>query len=147
MTYQLTLTDYFTGPGRVRRDSVYAASLTGEIKAAARHLTTAVNSILAHLLADGIALQIHPGTGTLLSSGWRPPAVNAKTKGAAKMSAHMTGEALDLYDPTWKIAEWCHSHLAVLEALGLYLEHPSATVGWCHLQTRPPKSGRRVFYP
>jgi len=36
---------------------------------------------------------------------------------------------------------------ALLEAHGLYREHPEATPGWCHLTTRAPKSGRRTFYP
>jgi hypothetical protein len=39
------------------------------------------------------------------------------------------------------------ANLAVLEELQLWLEHPDATPGWCHLQILPPRSGRRVFYP
>lgn len=147
MTTQLILSDYFTGPRGTRRDELYAKDLTQEIKDSARTLVNLVNSVLARLLADGITLSTSPNTGTLLSSGWRPPEVNAATAKAAKRSAHMTGEALDIYDPTGNIGRWALSHLAILEALGLYLEHPSATVGWCHLQTRAPKSGRRVFYP
>jgi len=37
--------------------------------------------------------------------------------------------------------------LDVLEALGLYMEHPDATATWTHLTTRAPHSGRRAFYP
>ena len=31
--------------------------------------------------------------------------------------------------------------------MGLWHEHPAATKGWAHLQTLPPRSGRRTFYP
>ena len=46
-----------------------------------------------------------------------------------------------------EIDAWCMDHLDFLAEAGLWLEHPSATKGWCHLQQVPPKSGRRVFYP
>jgi hypothetical protein len=35
----------------------------------------------------------------------------------------------------------------ILEAHGLYREHPMATDGWVHLQRVPPRSGHRTFYP
>jgi hypothetical protein len=35
----------------------------------------------------------------------------------------------------------------VLRDLALWLEHPASTKGWAHVQLRPPRSGRRVFYP
>ena len=36
---------------------------------------------------------------------------------------------------------------ASLASLGLWMEHPLATKGWCHLQVVSPRSGMRVFYP
>lgn len=36
---------------------------------------------------------------------------------------------------------------ATLEGFDLYREHPLATDSWVHLQSVPPKSGHRTFYP
>ena len=59
----------------------------------------------------------------------------------------MTGHAIDISDPEGDLDEWCLEHQDVLQTIGLWMEHPSATKGWCHVQTIPPKSGRRCFYP
>jgi hypothetical protein len=108
-----------------------------------------VNILLKHLQSEGIGLDLVPVKNLLVcfTSGWRPRAVNAVIPGAAKFSLHMSGEAIDLSDPDGMIDEWCMSNTRVLRELGLYMEHPSATKGWCHLQSRPPKSGRLIFYP
>lgn len=82
-----------------------------------------------------------------VTSGYRPPAVNTKTPGAATRSKHMTCEAVDLSDPEGELDEWCMEHQKMLEQVGLWMEHPSATKNWTHLQTVPPRSGKRVFYP
>jgi hypothetical protein len=61
----------------------------------------------------------------------------------------MTGQACDLFDPEGDIDDWAMSEPGqkVLTDLGLWLEHPSATKGWRHVQSIPPMSKRRVFYP
>ena len=61
----------------------------------------------------------------------------------------MTCEAIDLYDPDGDLDEWLLSDAGqrAMADLGLWHEHPSATKGWAHLQTKPPRSGRRTFYP
>ena len=138
----ITLTHYFMG-----RDKKYAADLGHDIREAAAKTVSQVNLLLGQAKEQGVTLELHPSTGTLVSSGWRPPAVNKATPGAALRSKHMTGHAIDIYDPDGDLDEWCLNHLHALESLGLYLEHPSATKGWCHLQTLPPRSGNRVFYP
>lgn len=81
-----------------------------------------------------------------VSSGYRPPDVNAKV-GGAKRSNHMLCKACDLEDKDGKLDEWCLANQHILIDIGLWLEHPSATKGWCHVQTVPPKSNNRVFYP
>lgn len=81
-----------------------------------------------------------------VTSGYRPSAIN-KSVGGAKLSNHMTCKACDLEDKDGKLDDWCMKHQDELAAIGLWLEHPSATNGWCHVQTVPPKSGNRVFYP
>ena len=96
----------------------------------------------------GIQLDVSPKTGTHVSSGWRPAVINEHTAGAAPNSKHITGQAVDIYDPEGALDEWCLDHADTdLAIVGLWLEHPAATKGWCHVQTVPPASKRRVFYP
>lgn len=83
----------------------------------------------------------------IVSSGYRPAQINAKVVGAAKASNHLTGNAIDLVDRNGDIDAWCLSNLDELEECGLYLEDPSKTLSWCHLQQIAPRSGRRVFLP
>lgn len=143
------------------RDLSWANELTPQLRANAAETVKRVNALLAVLHAHGVPVErmrpAHPPTlatprlrGTppsYFTSGWRPMSINQSTRGAAPRSLHITCEAGDLYDPEGAIDDWCMDHLDVLEQLGLWLEHPSATKGWCHVQTQPPRSGRRVFYP
>jgi len=89
----------------------------------------------------------HYGKSMIVSSGYRPAAINAKTKGAAKKSNHMKVLACDFQDTDGAIDKFCIDNLHILEACGLWLESPDSTVGWSHLQCIPPKSGNRVFKP
>ena len=82
-----------------------------------------------------------------VNSGWRPLAVNRAIPGAALRSNHTRGMAIDLGDPDGDLDDWCMDHFDVLRELRLWLEHPAATKGWCHVQTVAPKSWKRCFYP
>lgn len=64
-------------------------------------------------------------------------------------SKHQSAEAVDLADPDGDLDQWLLDNQRLLEACGLWIEHPAATRGHCHLQSAPPKGGsrRRVFYP
>lgn len=142
----ILMSDYWMG-----RDRTHALALSTEIRRNAEVTVRLANELLALARRDAITLEVHPRHGALVSSGWRPPAINAGTAGAAVNSRHLTGQAIDVYDPDGDLDEWClaQADLAdgALARLGLWLEHPAATKGWCHLQTVPPRSGRRVFYP
>ena len=140
----LTLRDYWMG-----RDSQYPTAMTPQIETNARRMVDLVNKLLAKLLAAGIHVPISPGEGSQLSSGWRPAVVNSKTVGAAPNSKHMTGEAADIYDPEGEVDDWLMTDAGqqALIEVGLWMEHPSATKGWAHVQSMPPRSGKRVFYP
>lgn len=100
-------------------------------------LLKVVNQFLAH----------YKGVYYGVSSGYRPEFINKGVQGAAKKSAHLTCEAVDLRDPDGKLARWCLENIELLIKLDLYLESPTKTPGWVHLQTRPTKSGNRVFQP
>lgn len=86
------------------------------------------------------------GKPMIVTSGYRPHAINVAARGA-KNSLHMTCQACDFRDDDGSLDEWCMAHLKTLEMCGLYLEHPDSTPGWCHLQCKPPASGHRVFRP
>lgn len=144
----ITLDDYFMGRDR---DPRFTAYLTPEIVGNAQRTVQLANLVLARYYAD------HPAAvRPRVSSGWRPPAVNAalEARGAAPQSKHMTGEAIDLSDGDGPdddrandLAAWCVNNALVLEACGLWMEDPRATPTWVHWQIVPPKSGRRYFIP
>jgi hypothetical protein len=124
-----------------RRDTIYARDLTPEMAEAAD-----ITISKANILLGRYPLGAKDRTAT---SGWRPPSVNAATKGAAKKSNHLLGRAIDINDPAGDLSAWLMTPdgQKALEEIGLWMEHPSATPGWAHVQTVPPKSGKRVFYP
>ena len=62
-------------------------------------------------------------------------------------SKHLSGQAVDIYDPRKELQSWCLGNEAELERVGLWCENFLATENWVHFQTVPPKSGRRFFYP
>lgn len=106
---------------------------TPEIRQNAEKLLIAVN-----LIRD---LYGRPLT---ITSGYRPAAANAAA-GGAKQSCHLTGQAVDFEDKDRKFVQWCLRNLDILEKAGLYMESPINCPVWVHLQTRAPKSGKRVF--
>lgn len=147
---QITSEDYF---GKMSR-------LNGEmpseiVRANADELLRRGNAILAAVadrVDDDCVL------APRLNSGWRSASYNQVTQGAAVYSRHITGEAFDVRDPEGIIdsvlfEDWqkCKAEgreeYCLLAKYGLYMEHPLATKGWCHLQTVPPRSGNRVFFP
>ncbi len=136
----ITLKDYFMG-----RDIKYPLEMSPTIRDNAAVLIDLVNRLLERMCCPP---GIHPSTARV-SSGWRPPSVNATTPRAAPNSKHMTGQAIDLYDPDEKLDNFLVSMegSTILKELGLWMEHPSATKGWTHLQSLPPKSGNRIFFP
>lgn len=138
----ITVADYWMG-----RDVSHGAELDDLTRANAAVTVGRAATLLRQAADDGLVLIPNPRTGSYVASGWRPTGINNSTPGAAVHSKHLTGEAVDIYDPGGAVDDWCMSHTAALESCGLWLEHPASTKGWCHLQTRPPGSGRRVFYP
>ena len=132
----ISLDAYFMGRDRGENDP------TDEQRANAKVLLARVNALLADIPFPFLAE---------VASGYRPPAINASV-GGSKMSAHMSCEAVDVRDWRRQLALWLRADmskgtLALLVKHDLYMEHPDYTRTWCHLQTRPTRSGNRVFIP
>lgn len=129
-----------------------------EQEAAAFDLVCRVNALREEAESVGIRCnQIDLDTGTEISGsrggsgdgGFRlPGAVTGRPK-----SSHKEAKAVDVFDPDNALDEWLDEYdyddgqNAMLEKHGLYRESPKATIGWCHLQTRRPASGRRTYEP
>lgn len=127
------------------RDKLFVTQLTPTIRRNAEETVRRANFLLEMFYsANPMAAK-----GRGCNSGWRPAQVNASTKGAAKNSPHMTAEAIDIGDDDEMLDKWLMTQAGqkALESVGLWIEHPSATPRWTHVQTRPPASGRRVFFP
>ena len=127
----IQLADYFMG-----RDVRYAAELTPILRESAVDTVMTCNQLLQEF-----------GEARKVNSGWRPRSINAATPGASKTSLHIICKACDLSDSDEALDDWCLEHPDVLERLGLWQESPRSTLGWCHVQIVPPRSGRRVFSP
>ena len=127
----ITLAQYFMG-----RDTEHAAELTEPLQRNAQTIVARANALLSQACIE-----------CAVNSGWRPRQINARVPNASPRSRHLTCEAIDMDDPHDLLDAWCMDHLDVLAAIGLWLEHPSATPGWCHVQIVPPRSGARVFEP
>ena len=142
MTDLITIHDWITASGKYPERANHA-ELTEEVRANATKLLIAVNELLKDL-----------GIGCVtVSSGFRPSSVNSKIPNAAKKSLHMTGLAIDLSDPNNTLDSAITLKPELLAKHGLWQEHPSKTVNWCHLDlgtrlsiTRPGCSSRQ-FWP
>lgn len=133
---KLTLEDWITSSGKFPERAT-SPELTGDVEIAATILLEKVNTLLFNA---GIAEAI-------ISSGFRPSAVNAKI-GGAKKSAHMSGLAIDLEDAKGVIKDLVKKYPKTLRRLGLFMEDPASTPTWCHLDyvdrvDRP----NRIFKP
>jgi hypothetical protein len=133
----ITLVDYYMG-----RDKLYPDELTAKRRLNATRTVELVNALLKRYQDTGGDV-----SHAVVSSGWRPPQINAKVRNAAPRSNHMECLACDIADVSGKLDAWCLANQSVLHELGLWLEHPGYTKGWCHVQTVPPRSGNRVFIP
>ena len=131
------------------RDVSHGLSLGPDVRRNAALTVELANKLLILAKTAGVSLEASPRTGNIVSSGWRPPEINAATPNAAAKSKHITGQAIDLYDADGDLDEWLLTPAGqkAMADLGLWHEDPAATKGWAHLQTVPPRSGRRTFYP
>jgi hypothetical protein len=89
----------------------------------------------AEMVADGVEFPVNPKTGTQVSGevygGFRPQSCPI----GAPRSNHKEGRAVDRFDPHKAIANWCMGHQPRLREIGIWIENPAATIGWCHWQS------------
>lgn len=107
-------------------------------------LTSGLLANLGELLVNLNKFRQIYGKPMTVSSGYRPGKFNTLAGGAPN-SSHVTCQAADFHDPDGVLDKFCVDNQDILAQCGLYLESPVNTPGWCHLQIRPPASGRRVF--
>lgn len=140
----LTLADYWMG-----RDAQYPHEMSLGLERNALLIVELANKLVTLAKVAGVTFRESPKTGTLVSSGWRPASLNAKTANAAPNSKHITGQAIDLYDQANSLDSWLMTKDGqdTMVKLGLWHEHPTHTPGWVHVQSIPPRSGKRTFYP
>jgi zinc D-Ala-D-Ala carboxypeptidase len=84
------------------------------------------------------------GRPMVVSSGYRPAAINANVGGAAN-STHTQCQAVDIRDANGEFRKWCLNNLQLLKDIGLWIEDFRWTPTWTHIQTRP--ASRRIFIP
>lgn len=123
------------------------ADWTPQRRMDAMRLLDGVNALLEDLVAAGLKLRGNPKTGNLISGeiygGFRPGDCPIGARG----SSHKEGQGVDLFDPFGSLGAYLLARPTLLAKHGLYMEHPAATPTWCHLQTRQPRSGARIFNP
>ena len=81
-----------------------------------------------------------------VNSGWRPEYYNNSIGGSPR-SNHIICRAIDLLDVDNLLGNYLKENVQILSDIGLCMENPEFTKGWCHLQDVMPGSGRRVFNP
>ena len=118
------------------RDAQYPSDYTQEI-----------SDNLDALLAVMNPIREAYGQPMIVSSGWRPPSINAQTPGAATHSKHMIGLACDIQDPDGQLMRWVLDNLALMQSLGVFFEDFRWTPNWVHFQKGAPASGKRIFVP
>lgn len=99
---------------------------------------------LARLLVAANIVQTQWGQKLVVSSGYRPGKYNTMAGGASK-SAHLVCMAVDFFDKSGQLDKFLMANPEILEEAGLWMEHPDATPGWCHVDLKP--RGNRIFRP
>jgi Peptidase M15 len=84
------------------------------------------------------------GKPMIVTSGYRPPEINSAI-GGAKNSKHMKCLAIDIADSDGALDRWLVENKELLVTLDLFVEHPSCTDGWAHIQLGPSPTGQRFF--
>lgn len=113
--------------------------------------TNGLEANLASLLHKINEVRDAYGVPMVVTSGLRSQVdqqrLIADGRSNAPKSHHLTGEAVDIYDPNGKLAAWTEANLDLMEEIGVWMEDFAHTPGWVHYQIVGPTSGNRVFIP
>lgn len=85
------------------------------------------------------------GSPLILTSGYRPNAINSVTPLAVQGDAHSRCQAADLHDANQELSKWLLANLNILSTIELWMESPISAINHVHVQSYAPKSGNRVF--
>jgi hypothetical protein len=111
-------------------------------------LLNKVNQLLANYEAEtGNTVAINQFTKSQISGAKYGGFRTQDCPIGAPRSSHKIGMAVDILDRNDALDDWITAHPEVLVEYNLYREHPDDTKSWCHLSTKPPKSGNRTFKP
>lgn len=125
----ITAVDYLMGRTTVDK-------LSSEQTTNLETLIIRINDLLSHYNRD-----------IKINSGYRSPEDQARINPKAPKSNHLICAAVDIADRDHCFRYWVLMHLDLLIKLGLWMEDPSHTATWVHLQCIPPRSGSRIFIP
>lgn len=117
-TTPVTLESYLMG-----REVKYASEYTSDVAMNAMQLLPRVNALLQDLGVSSV----------IVTSGWRPPSLNAHIPNAAPRSLHMVGKAVDLSDVEGKLFNLIIDHHPLLKKYELWVENRMFTPTWVHL--------------
>lgn len=132
----IALRDYWMG-----RDESHREEWVEQIRTNGAFTVARVNHLLGIYESEtGIDL-------SEVASGWRPRSVNEATSNSGAHSRHITAQACDVRDASGMFPRWCAKNFHQLDLCALWMEDWHWTPTWCHLQTIPPGSGRRMYYP
>jgi len=121
----ITMKQYLTADGKYPEREKHP-EVTPELIKNATILLDKVNKLLNDLGIQSV----------IVSSGFRPSGVNAAIANAAKRSAHLTGEAIDIADSDGSLDELLDESDVLLKKYNLFQEDPASTKGWAHLDIR-----------
>lgn len=111
--------------------------------------TPEIDNNLADLCIKINIIRAAYGKPMIVTSGLRSESQQQQLilagKSNATNSKHLSGQAVDISDPDGKVYDFCKANEDLLDKAGLWCEDRMG--GWQHLQTLPPKSGHRWFFP
>lgn len=93
------------------------------------------------------------GKPMIVTSGLRSQEDQMRINANAPKSTHIQGEAADIQDKDGKLRDFILANMDLMAKIGVWFEdfdstkgsHPGG--GWVHIQSVPPKSGKRVYIP
>lgn len=135
----ITLERYFAGKLHSDAHDMAAADLLAHVNPLL--IEAAQHGAYDYAVDCDTGCNISGSKGGSGDGGFRLP--DAKT--GSPQSSHKEAKGIDIYDPFNKLDDWLTD--GTLATHGLYREHPSKTLGWCHLSTRKPGSKLRTFLP